>query len=483
MTRNSLNEARTKIVATVGPACEDEATLAEMIEHGVDVFRINAAHGTQADYERMRNKIVRAREMTGFHVGILLDLAGPKIRLGKLFNDQPLDVEIGDQVTFVRGDIASNERELTSNYARLIDELSLGDRVMLADGMISMLVIEKQKDFVRCEIAVKGTIRSKQGINLPGTSLSVSSMRPEDVDNALWAARNSIDFISLSFVRSAQDVLSLKNLLASMDASALVIAKIEKREALDDLESIVDAADGVMVARGDLGVEIDVADTPVAQKKIIRICREKLKPVIVATQMLESMHHNRRPTRAEASDVANAILDGADACMLSGETAIGDHPVLAVETMNRIMIRTEVLLKSQPVEPKTRFSSRVHPVTSAVTHNAANIAEAIDAKLVVVVSHTGGTAWVKAKQRNYIPTLGVSDSDAVLRRMTLFWGIMPHHVENLENPEKLIERVTQWGVARGMLVPGDRVVYVTGTGVLVNTHNLLVVHEVPPIKA
>ncbi len=189
---------------------------------------------------------------------------------------------------------------------------------MLADGMISMHVVEKLKDSVRCEIVVKGTIRSKQGINLPGTSLSVSSMRPEDVDNALWAARNNIDFISLSFVRSAQDVLSLKNLLASMDASALVIAKIEKREALEQLEAIVDAADGVMVARGDLGVEIDVP-IPCRTKKIIRICREKLKPVIVATQMLESMHHNRRPTRAEASDVANAILDGADACMLSGE--------------------------------------------------------------------------------------------------------------------------------------------------------------------
>jgi len=196
-------------------------------------------------------------------------------------------------------------RKLT--YTKLVDELSLGDRVMLADGMISMQVVEKKKDSVRCSVSVRGTIRSKQGINLPGTSLSVSSMRPEDVDNALWAARNHVDFISLSFVRSAQDVLSLKNLLASMDATALVIAKIEKREALEQLEAIVDAADGVMVARGDLGVEIDVADTPVAQKRIIQVCREKLKPVIVATQMLESMHHNRRPTRAEASDVANSM--------------------------------------------------------------------------------------------------------------------------------------------------------------------------------
>jgi len=304
-------------------------------------------------------------------------------------------------------------------------------------------------------------------------------MRPEDVDNALWAARNEVDFISLSFVRSAQDVLALKNLLASMDGQALVIAKIEKREALGCLEDIVDAADGVMVARGDLGVEIDVAETPVAQKRIIQVCMEKMKPVIVATQMLESMHHNRRPTRAEASDVANAILDGADACMLSGETAIGDYPVVAVETMNRIMLSTEKMLKDQPAPAKTRFFSRVHPVTSAVTHHAADIAEAIEAKLVVVASRTGGTAWVKAKQRNYIPTLGISDSDPTLRRMCLFWGIMPHKVDQLDNPEKLIADVTCWGKSTGMLSAGDRVVYVTGTGLLNNTHNLLVVNEVP----
>lgn len=478
MPRNTLTEARTKIVATVGPACEDESILAELVNHGVDIFRINAAHGTQADYARVLGKIKKVRVATGFPIGVLLDLAGPKIRLGKL-SHEPLEVDVGTELTFVRGEVSNAPNDLTSNYTKLVDELAVGELVMLADGMISMEVVEKQKDRIRCIVSVKGTIRSKQGINLPGTSLSVSSMRPEDIDNALWAAKNDIDFISLSFVRSAQDVSSLKNLLASMDAQALVIAKIEKREALENLEAIVDAADGVMVARGDLGVEIDVADTPVAQKRIIQVCREKLKPVIVATQMLESMHHNRRPTRAEASDVANAILDGADACMLSGETAIGDFPVITVDTMNRIMLSTEKMLKSNPPESKTRFSSRVHPVTSAVTHNAANIAEAIDAKLVVVASRTGGTAWVKSKQRNYIPTLGVSDCDHTLRRMCLFWGIMPHKVSNLENPEALFDEVTQWGVARGMLQAGDRVVYVTGTGLLNNTHNLLVVHEVP----
>jgi pyruvate kinase len=227
-----------------------------------------------------------------------------------------------------------------------------------------------------------------------------------------------------------------------------------------------------------LGVEIDVAETPVAQKRIIAVCREKLKPVIVATQMLESMHTNRRPTRAEASDVANAILDGADACMLSGETAIGQYPVLAVETMNRIMLRTEEMYKDQPLQGKVRLFDRVHPITSAVTYAAANIADSIDAKLVVVVSHTGGTAWVKSKQRNFIPTLGVSDSLATLRRMGIFWGIMPMAVQSLDNPKGLFEEVSRWGKERGLLKTGDHVVFVTGTGVIDNTHNLLVVHQV-----
>ncbi|MEO8271457.1 MAG: pyruvate kinase, partial [Aureliella sp.] len=298
-------------------------------------------------------------------------------------------------------------------------------------------------------------------------------------ENAIWGAKNEIDFISLSFVRSPQDVSTLKDLLQTMESKALVIAKIEKREALERLEEIVEASDGVMVARGDLGVEIDVAETPVAQKRIIQVCREKLKPVIVATQMLESMHTNRRPTRAEASDVANAILDGADACMLSGETAIGKFPIEAVATMDRIMVFTEQLLRDQPAPVRMKKFDRVHPITSAVTFSAANIAEAINARLVVVASHTGGTAWIKSKQRNYIATLGVSDNEATLRRMCLFWGIVPYRIAHIDSPQKLIEEVISWGREHKVLSIGDRVVFVTGTGVIDNTHNLLVVHEVP----
>jgi pyruvate kinase len=477
MQRPTLGEACTKIVSTVGPACDTVEKLAVLIEHGVDIFRINTAHGDRASHAATVENIRAASKIVGYPVGILLDLAGPKLRLGTLVSE-PLTCEVGMELTFVRGDMAGKPDELTSSYTRLIDELKPGNRVMLADGIVSLEVEEVSANRARCRVTSGGEIRSRQGINLPGVNLSVSSLRPKDVDNAIWGANEGVDFISLSFVRTAEDVRSLKNLLTSYDSRALVIAKIEKREAMDHLEEIVDAADGVMVARGDLGVEIDVAETPVAQKRIIRICRAKLKPVIVATQMLESMHHNRRPTRAEASDVANAILDGADACMLSGETAIGDYPVEAVDTMHRIMIHTEKeLLHTVPNEP-AEPSSRVHEVTSAVAQGATAIAESIRAKMIVIATRSGGTAWVKSKQRSLIPTLGASDNEETLRRMTLFWGIKPCRVSQLDNGDQLFDEISRWACQGGAVAPGDRIVFVTGNAVLHHAHNLLVVHSV-----
>lgn len=477
--RPNINEARSKIVATIGPACNRVESLVELVEHGVDIFRINAAHGTQADFAETLDRIRQVRKQTGFQVAVLLDLSGPKIRLGQLAKD-PLEVEPGMELTFVRGEQSSQPLELCSNYERLVDEVAVGNSIMLADGIISLQVKSKEPNKFVCKVISSGTIRSRQGINLPGAMLSVSAMLPTDVQNAIWAANNDIDFVSLSFVRSAQDILSLKNLLSSLNSHALVIAKIEKREALQRLEEIVAAADGVMVARGDLGVEIDVAETPVAQKRIIDVCREQLKPVIVATQMLESMHENRRPTRAEASDVANAILDGADACMLSGETAIGKYPVQAVDTMNRIMVHTEQMLKGRPGTAciSGKKIDQVDAITSSVTFRASNIAEDIGAKLVVVASKSGSTAWVKAKQRNYIHTIGVSDNEATLRRMCLFWGIMPLYIDSMSRPQTLIEQVTRWGMNSGLLSQGDCVVFVSGSGIYEKSHNLLVVHQV-----
>jgi pyruvate kinase len=468
---------RTKIVATVGPASRSPAMIRDLIRAGVSVFRLNTAHGTREDRKLILDEIRKASVELNFPVGVLVDLAGPKIRLGTLFQD-PMEFNNDDEVKFIRGESSTATHELTSNYAPLIDELKVGDAVMLADGTVSMTVVAKQTDHVVCRVGQAGMIRSRQGINLPGTNLSVPSLTEEDVLNAIWSADNHADFVSLSFVRSAADIQKLRKLLREKNSNAIVIAKIEKKEALDQLEAIIEETDGVMVARGDLGVEIDVAETPVAQKRIVEACRMLQKPVIVATQMLESMHHNRRPTRAEVTDVANAVLDGADACMLSGETAIGEYPRETVEMMNRILHSTEQLLASRPPVHSDHSVADVHPVTAAVVFGSAKIAERLNAKLVVCATRTSGTVRIRSKQRDRIPTLGVSDSATILRRMCLLWGVTPISGAPVHDGPQLRKFIEDWAVPRGIVSTGDRIVFVTGANFYPLAHNLLVIHEV-----
>ncbi|MBW3596274.1 MAG: pyruvate kinase [Planctomycetes bacterium] len=470
--------ARTKIVATVGPASRGATMLAELIAAGVDVFRINTAHGDRAEHQQAVSDIREASQDVGRPVGILVDLAGPKIRLGELFQD-PMECEEGAEFRFIRGDSPAGRYELTSTYPQLIDELDKGDRVLLADGAVGMKVVAKTADAAVCRVEAAGEIRSRKGINLPGVKLSTPALTDADRDNARWAAETEADFVSLSFVRSPDDLSDLKSLLRDAGSDALVIAKIEKPEALDRLDEIVHISDGVMVARGDLGVEIDVAETPAAQKRIIAACTKLQKPVIVATQMLESMIEAKRPTRAEATDVANAILDGADACMLSGETAVGRYPRETVRMMNRILLKTEQLLRDAPPQPPPVAAvSGVHPITSAVVYGAARIASQLFASLVVVVTRSGATARVKAKQRDFIPTLAISDSPATLRRMCLFWGITPLPDAPAHDPPELRRFIDQWGIRDGCLRAGDRVVFVTGSALVESAHNVVVVHEV-----
>jgi pyruvate kinase len=471
------SRARTKIVATVGPACRSPEMLRVLIQAGVSVFRLNTAHGSPQARLEILTEVRKASEELNFAVGVLLDLAGPKIRLGELFED-PCEFKRGARFTFIRGDKPTIPSELTSNYGPLIEELKPGDLVMLADGTVSMTVLSKDKDRAVCEVAQEGTVRSRQGINLPGTKLSVPSLTDEDIANVAWGAENHVDFVSLSFVRAAADVLKLKRMLRERGSTAMVIAKIEKREALDALEEIVEAADGIMVARGDLGVETEIAETPVAQKRIIDVCRRLQKPVIVATQMLDSMHHNRRPTRAEVSDVANAVLDGADACMLSGETAIGDYPRETVETMNKILLSAETMLKAKPPAQPEQAVADIHPVTAAVVFGSAKIAERLSAKLMVVATRSSGTARIRSKQRDGVATIGVSDSAAVLRRMSLFWGVTPLPGAPVHEGAELRKFVEAWARPRNIVSPGDRIVFVTGTNFYPLAHNLLVIHEV-----
>lgn len=470
--------ARTKIVATIGPACSAREMIRELVTTGVDVFRINMAHGTLEEHARQVAEIHETSKELDRPVGILVDLSGPKIRLGELPGDV-VQCSLGEEFRFIRGEESPHPRELVTTYAPLVDELAAGDRVMLADGTVGMQVIERVPDAAICKVTQAGTIRSRQGVNLPGVKLSTPAMTEEDREHATWAAEVGADFIGLSFVRSPEDVLQLKMWLKSKNSRARTIAKIEKPEALESLEEIVRAADGIMVARGDLGVEFDVARVPIVQKQIIAMCRHYQKPVITATQMLDSMHNSPRPTRAEASDVANAILDGTDACMLSGETAIGKYPREAVDMMNRIALATEEFYNVQdPVTPVAESIEGLHPVTEAVVSGASLMARSLNAKLIVVVSHSGATALAMAKQRNFVPTVGISDNEETLRQMCLHWGVTPVFGLGGASDAELILRVESWAHREHVLSQGDRVIIVSGTQTKVSGHNIVLVHEV-----
>lgn len=498
-TPRSPEIVRTKVVATLGPASRAEEAIRGLVDAGVDVFRLNMAHGSIPEHQESLDRIRRVSEATQRPIGVLADLAGPKIRLGELPGGAVECVE-GAHIKFVRGAESRAPDEFTTSYAPLVDELAVGDSVMLTDGTISVVVEEKNAHHVKCRVIQGGLVRSRQGVNLPGVKLSVAAMSAADWQHAEWAASAGIDFVSLSFVRSAVEVKLLKELLRTRGSAARVVAKIEKREAIDNLESIVEAADAVMVARGDLGVEIDVAGVPMVQKLIIRTCQRYQRPVIVATQMLDSMQHARRPTRAEATDVANAILDGADACMLSGETAIGEHPVEVVKMMRRIARETEKQYLADrwhylegrfqaargaagvPVQeflPAPEFLVEgLHPITQAVVDGASRIAGELDAKLFVVASRSGVTAIARSKRRGAVPTVGLSDDPGALRQMSLYWGVTP--LANVATPDTsaLLEHVTAWGLREGRLQRGDRILLVAGSGFGTGGHNMALVHEV-----
>lgn len=478
MRANPLHRPRTKIVATVGPACREPDKLRELILAGVNVFRLNMAHASLTEHEKTVANVRRISKDLGVSTAVLVDLAGPKIRLGQL-NPDPVHCVEGQTITIERGQSSPGEGVLVCSYQPLIDELEPGNRVMLADGTVTLEVVEKHDNKATCQVISGGEVRSRQGVNLPGVKLSLSALTDDDRSHAIWAAQTGADFVSLSFVRRAADLQGLREILRQYLGRAQVIAKIEKPEALQHLTEIVQEADGIMVARGDLGVEIDVATVPFAQKRIIEKCTQYAKPVIVATQMLESMVNSRRPTRAEVTDVANAVLDGADACMLSGETAIGQYPRDAVATMSRILQASEELM---PERFARRTSAEpfqdVHPITAAVVAAASQIARDVNARMVVIASRSGRTAMAKAKMRDMIPTLAVSEDEVVMRQMSLYWGIHPIWGAEAQSGHELREFINRWGSDSGALNKGDRVVCLAGTGILRTAHNQLVVHEV-----
>ncbi len=469
--------SRTKTIATVGPASQSIEMLTQLIENGADIFRLNMAHGKRPDHEQAIKNIRAASETTGIPTGILVDLAGPKIRLGKLASE-PMKLSKGDKLFFVRGQEPIAADELTCFYEPLIDEVKPGDGIVLADGLARLEVVSKTQDRVECVVTDGGKIRSRQGVNLPGTDLSIPALGPIDIENAIWAASQNVDFVSLSFVRNAEEMNQLQDLLNQHDSRALTIAKIEKREALDNLEEIISAAGGIMVARGDLGVEVDIWKTPLAQKRIIKSCLALRKPVIVATQMLESMHTSKLPTRAEVSDVANAILDGADACMLSGETAIGEYPVEAVVMMQNIMLETEMSLSGRDSRMSFHKKSSGWDISDAVVFGSAQIAKRVEAKMVVIASNDGEPARKKSKQRDFVPTICITDRRDVLGRMCLYWGIVPVLIDSLMDTHELRNFVDQWAKTHGGAKSGDPIVIVSDTEVMPGVHDTVMVTKV-----
>ncbi len=474
-------ESHTKIVATAGPACDSVEKLQELILAGVDVFRLNTAHGSSEQLQVRLDRIRLAEKRVGQPVAVLVDLAGPKMRLGEIPGGE-VDLALGEEVAFIRGLETTDPKVLTCVYAPLLDELEADNRVMLADGTVALRVLSNDGQRANCVVTQGGTLRSKQGVNLPGVKLKTAAMSDVDRANAVWAVGAGADFISLSFVRSPQDIEDLKALIAGTKSSHRphVIAKIEKPEAVANLDAIVAASDGIMVARGDLGVEVDIAEIATIQKRIVATCHRARKPVIIATQMLDSMHHSRIPTRAEATDVANAILDGADACMLSGETAIGDYPVLAVEMMHRIAVTTEPLMRtySRYLQDEGHPTPGVSPISDAASRSAGRLAEELGAKLVIVASSTGRAALSLSKNRRFVPTIGVSDSLSSLRRMCLYWGVIPVLDAPAHEDRELLEFVIQRALEAGDLKRGDRIILLSGTGLPTSRHNLILVHEV-----
>ncbi len=483
--RDMLERARTKIVATVGPASSDPATLARLVGAGVDVFRLNMAHAGPEEQQVHVDAIRQVSKDLDQPIAILVDLAGPKFRLGEVANGHVF-CEKDAEFFFVEGEESQAPNELTVSYEPLVRELSPDDRVMLSDGTVTMQVVERLPGRVRMRVVQRGTIRSRQGINLPGAKLSAPAISMADHMHAIWAAKAKVDFVSLSFVRAPDEVKALKDILRSSGSQASVVAKIEKREALDRLDEVVAAADAIMVARGDLGVEIDVAEMPIEQKRIIRVCQRFQRPVIIATQMLESMHESQRPTRAEVTDVANAVLDGTDACMLSGETAIGKYPVEAVAMMNRIALKTETSVQVRfGSDPQHREPLLQHEITRAVVEGAGVMAQNLRAKLVVVASHSGKTALALSQQRNFVPTIGVSTRESTLRKMCLYWGVTPLRGAPACDMQELIRHSDSWARDVGLVAPGDRIVIVGGSHLTAgpdaeegSVHDVVLVHEV-----
>jgi pyruvate kinase len=448
---------RAKIVCTIGPATSTPERLRGLVDAGMDVARLNFSHGSHTDHEQVYHLVRQAAETTGRAVGILADLQGPKIRLGR-FAETQVEWRTGDSVVITSDDVVGTKDRVSCTYDKLPAEVKPGDRLLIDDGKVAVEVSAVDGNDIRCLVIEGGPVSNNKGVSLPNVAVSVPALSDKDIDDLRFALRLGVDLVALSFVRSPLDIKLVHAIMDEERIRRPVLAKVEKPEAVTELEAIVDAFDGVMVARGDLGVELPLDQVPLVQKRAVQLCREHAKPVIVATQMLDSMIENSRPTRAEASDVANAVLDGADAVMLSGETSVGRYPVLTVSTMAKIISTTETGSISVP---RLQHDPRTHG--GALTVAASQIARAIGAKALVAFSQTGDTVRRLARLHCELPLLAFTPVASVRDQLALSWGVETFLVPFVQHTDDMFRQVDQALVGLGKAQPGDHVVVVAGS--------------------
>ncbi len=460
----------TKIICTLGPSTNSVEKIVELVHAGMDIARMNFSHGTHADHKARIEMVREASKITGKDIAILQDLQGPKIRIGDL--EKTVLLKQGDRFTITTKEILGTFERVSTSYKEIVKDVRPGDRILMDDGLLEVRVLEKNDTEVVTEVVIGGLLKSKKGLNLPGVNMSVPSLSEKDIQDVYFGLDNNVDLIALSFVRSAQDIHDLRHIINLRRKDTWIVAKIERPEAITNLESIVEATNAVMVARGDLGVEMKTSSVPILQKRIVQTCNAKYKPVIIATQMLESMTENPRPTRAEASDVANAVYDGTDAVMLSGETASGKYPIETVRTMSEIISNVESS-ENYSLLAKERYAL-AHKVTSitqvdlseAIAVSAVDVASTVHAKAIVVLSHTGSTAIKVSKQKPNTQIVVITDNESVQRRMNLVWGVYTIFTETLTSTDESFKAIEQRLVEHGLVQRDDVLVYTMGIPIL-----------------
>jgi pyruvate kinase len=469
---------RAKIVCTLGPATSSLEQITALVESGMDVARLNFSHGAHADHEKAYQLVREASDRTGHAVAILADLQGPKIRLGR-FADGPHVWETGSRVCITVEDVQGSAERVSTTYKDLANDVRVGDRLLIDDGKVALSVVAVEGPDVWCLVTEGGEVSNNKGLSLPGVAVSVPALSDKDIEDLRFALHLSVDLIALSFVRSPSDVELVRDVMRQEDVYVPVIAKLEKPEAVENLEAIVEAFDGIMVARGDLGVELPLEEVPLVQKRAVQSARERNKPVIVATQMLESMIHNSRPTRAEASDVANAVLDGADAVMLSGETSVGKYPIATVRTMERIIEAVERDYARVPQLRRRSTDTRSRTRAGAIARAAKDISEDLDVQAVCTFTQTGDTARRLAALHPRQPLLAFTIDARVRSQLALSWGVETFLVPSVSHTDDMVRQVDFSLLSIGRLKEGDRVVVVAGSPPnTVGSTNLVRVHEV-----